>query len=421
MTEISTFIILLIFCLGAGVGVAVAWWFFRERSTAQASIQADVQSQVQAQLSDTFKALASDTLHQNSAAFLQLAETKLKEREQAANSTLDKKTVAIDAMIKPVSDTLQKMDKQIQALEVKREGAYRELAEMVTASRETQTQLRQETSQLLQALRAPTGRGRWGELQLQRILEMTGMSEHTQDFTTQTTFAGEDNNIRPDAIVALPGKRCVIIDSKVPLTAYLDFVQTNDDTNRVDALKQHAKHLKDHIKTLSNKTYWKKVENTPAFVVLFLPGEHFLSAALDGDNSLMEYSAKNHIVLATPMTLIALLRTVELGWRQEALQENARNIADLGGKLLGSMNIFTKHFGQMGKSLSSSVENFNKMVGSFNSNALVKARKLAEYGAGSGEKELEPIAPIEKEPRLMVVSDEEMPEEAIKITKTNNK
>lgn len=376
-----------------------------------------------AELSDMFKALASDTLHQNSATFLQLAESKLKEREQAATNTLDKKTVAIDAMIKPVSETLKKMDEQIQKMEIKREGAYRELAEMVASSRETQTMLRNETSQLLQALRAPTGRGRWGELQLQRILEMTGMSEHACDFTTQTTFAGEDNNIRPDAIVSLPGNRCVIIDSKVPLTAYLDFVQSNDDTGRADALKQHARQLKDHIKTLSAKSYWEKVEGTPAFVVLFLPGEHFLSAALDGDNGLMEYSAKNQIVLATPMTLIALLRTVALGWRQEALQENARNIAALGGKLLSSLEVFSKHFGQLGKTLSTTVEHYNRSIGSLERNVLVKARKLAEYGAGSGEHELEAPAPLEKEPRLTIVEsteeDEEAPEKTLKIAKTN--
>lgn len=366
---------------------------------------------LRAQLSDRFKALAADSLNQNSATLLQLAESRMREREQAAAAQLDKKTVAIDAMIAPVRETLQKMDTQLQALEVKREGAYRELAEMVTASRETQTQLRNETSQLLQALRAPTSRGRWGELQLQRILEMTGMSVHTQDFSTQESFAGEEATIRPDVIVALPGERCVIIDSKVPLTAYLDSVQTNDETTRVASLQQHARHLKDHIKKLSSKAYWNKIEGTPEFVVLFLPGEHFLSAALDGDASLMEFSAQNQVVLATPMTLIALLRTVAYGWRQESLRENIKEVAELGHKLHDALSVFTGHLETLGSKLGGAVEFYNKAVGSLERNVMVKARRLAEYGVGSSEKELESPAPIEREPRLVIVHQtEEEPE-----------
>ncbi|HBM90862.1 MAG TPA: DNA recombination protein RmuC, partial [Rhodospirillaceae bacterium] len=242
--------------------------------------------------------------------------------------------------------------------------------------------------------------------QLQRILEMTGMSTHAKDFSTQSTFTGEDKNIRPDVIVSLPGNRCVIIDSKVPLSAYLDSVQTNDDNARGDAIKQHARHLKDHIKTLSSKAYWNKIEGTPEFVVLFLPGEHFLSAALDSDNDLMEYSAKNQVVLATPMTLIALLRTVSFGWRQEALQENARQISDLGGKLFGALSKFSAHFGKVGSRLSSAVDAYNSSVGSLDRNVLVKSRKLAECGVASGETEIETPALIEKEPRLTLVGTE---------------
>ncbi len=394
MSDLSFFTLLASFVVGLGFGALIVWLALRTRGD------------IRAQLSDAFKALASDTLHQNSTAFLQMAESKLQQREQVAASTLDKKTVAIDAMMKPVAETLKKMDVQLQALEVKREGAYRELAEMVTASRETQTQLRNETSQLLQALRAPTSRGRWGELQLQRILEMTGMSTHAKDFSTQSTFSGEDKNIRPDVIVSLPGKRCVIIDSKVPLSAYLDSVQTNDEAARGDSIKQHARHLKDHIKTLSSKAYWEKIEGTPEFVVLFLPGEHFLSAALDSDSDLMEYSAKNQVVLATPMTLIALLRTVSFGWRQETLQENARQIAGLGGKLFSALSTFSDHFGKVGSRLSSAVDAYNSSVGSLDRNVLVKARKLAECGVASSETEIEAPDLIEKEPRLTIVGAE---------------
>ncbi|HAX91860.1 MAG TPA: DNA recombination protein RmuC [Rhodospirillaceae bacterium] len=381
------------FAVGALAGSVLAYALLRGRGAAHTD------------MIDTFKALAADTLHQNSTAFLQMAEGKLQQREQAASATLDKKTVAIDAMIKPVQETLHKMDQQLQALEVKREGAYRELAEMVSASRETQIQLRQETSQLLQALRAPTGRGRWGELQLQRLLEMTGMSAHARDFSTQETVTGEEGEgaIRPDMIVALPGNRCVIIDSKVPLSAYLDFVQSGEESGRVAALKQHARHLKDHIKRLSNKAYWDKIDGTPEFVVLFLPGEHFLSAALDGDADLMEYSASNQVVLATPMTLIALLRTVAYGWRQEAMHQNVRKVGELGRTLHKALGTFAGQMDTLGSKIGGAVEAYNKTVRSLEKNVLSKARQLSDYGASDGETEIEEPALIEREPRVIML------------------
>lgn len=355
----------------------------------------------QAELINTFKALAADSLNQNNDAFLHLAESRLKQSEQAAAATLAQKTTAFDELVKPMKESLLRVDTQLQAMEVKREGAYRELAEMVSASRETQTQLRNETSQLLQALRAPTGRGRWGELQLQRILEMTGMSIHAHDFDTQVTVAGEDNNIRPDVIVNLPGNRCVIIDSKVPLMAYLDAAQSNDEATRQEAIKQHAKQLRAHIRTLGGKAYWEQIPGTPELVVLFLPGEHFLSAALDSDPELMEYSAAQKVVLATPMTLIALLRTVAYGWRQESLRENVRQIADLGGKLYGALLLFAKQMEQVGSRLGGTIETYNKTVGALERNVLGAARKLIDYGAASGEDALPVIEPIERQPRIM--------------------
>lgn len=382
---------LVIFVVGMIAGGFVSYFVLRGRMA------------VQSQMVDTFKALAADTLHQNSATFLQMAEGKLQQREQAATAVLDKKTVAIDAMIKPVQETLQSMNAQLQALEVKREGAYRELAEMVTASRETQIQLRTETSQLLQALRAPTGRGRWGELQLQRILEMTGMSTHAQDFSTQVTITDGDQTIRPDVVVALPGARCVVIDSKVPLSAYLDSVQTDDDTVRVNSLKQHARQLKEHIKVLSSKAYWEKISGTPEFVVLFLPGEHFLTAALDGDGDLMEFSARNKVVLATPMTLIALLRTVAYGWRQETMHENMEQMVVSGRKLHGALTVFTRHMNELGSRLGGSVEVYNKMIGSFDRNVMVKARKFEELGAFIEQDEIKVPDYIEREPQLTVI------------------
>lgn len=389
----SIFISFLIFLVGVALGGVAVYFVFRGRMSGQA------------QMVDAFKALASDTLHQNSAAFLQMAEGKLEQREEAAKATLDKKTVAIDSMIKPVHETLHRMDKQLKDLEVKREGAYRELAEMVTSSREAQTQLRQETSKLLQALRAPTGRGRWGELQLQRILEMTGMSAHAKDFSTQVTIEGQDEagktkTFRPDCIVNLPNGRCIIIDSKVSLTAYLDSVQSDDEDND-KLISLHAKQVKEHIKTLSNKAYWSKIESTPEFVVLFLPGEHFLSAALDGDQSLMEYSINQKVVLATPMTLIALLRAVDYGWRQEAMRENVLEMAEVGRKLYGALNTFSDHMGKTGKRLSSVVDAFNGMVGSYDRTVMSKARKFTEAGFLGIESDLAAPEVIDKTPRIV--------------------
>lgn len=382
----NDFLTLFAFFAGLALGGLGVWLVLRARLASQAH------------LADMFKALAADTLHANSATFLQIAEGKLQQKSQS-----------IDAMLKPVQDTLQKMDAQLRALEVKREGAYRELAQLVSSSQETQNLLRNETSQLLQALRAPTSRGAWGELQLQRILEMTGMSKHAHDFQTQETVTDADGTIRPDVIVALPGDRCVIIDSKVPLTAYLDSVQTNDEAARAEALRQHARHLKDHIKKLGNKAYWDKIEGAPEFVVLFLPGEHFLSAALDGDGGLMEYSAQNQVVLATPMTLIALLRTVAYGWRQESLRANMREIADLGRKLHGALATFAGHMENVGSRLGGAVESYNRAVKSLETGVLNKARALSDYGAGAnvGEKEIAAPEIIEREPRLVVVSGHE--------------
>ncbi|MDD2324808.1 MAG: DNA recombination protein RmuC [Alphaproteobacteria bacterium] len=381
----------LFFVTGLLLGGGIVFLFLRGQRTEQA------------RMVETFKALAADTLHQNSATFLQMAEGKLQQREQAATATLDKKTVAIDAMIKPVEETLKAVNTQLQALEVKREGAYRELAEMVVASRESQTLLRKETSQLLQALRVPTGRGRWGELQLQRILEMTGMSVHAHDFSTQTTVANEDGNIRPDVVVSLPGERCVIIDSKVPLSAYLDSVQTSDEAVRETALKHHARQVREHIKTLGSKAYWEKIDGTPEFVVLFLPGEHFLSAALDYDSELMEYSTRSKVVLATPMTLIALLRTVAYGWRQEKMRESMVEMVEAGRKLHAALMVFARHMGDMGSRLGGAVEFYNKMVASFDRNVISKARKFEESGAIQIGDEIEPPTAIEIEPRASLV------------------
>jgi len=387
------------FLSGLFVGAGGAWLLLRGRTM------------YAAQLSDNFKALAADTLRQNNEAFLQLAETRLKQAEQTATSALDKKATAIDEMVKPVKESLLKMDAQLQALELKREGAYRELSEMVKQSHMAQHELRGETSKLLQALRSPTSRGQWGEMQLKRILEMTGMSAHAKDFSAQHSIA--EGTLRPDFIVSLPGDRCVIIDSKVPLGAYLDSMQASDDNARQASLKQHAAHIRQHVKALSNKAYWDQVEGTPEFVVLFLAGDHFLSAALDHDAELMDYSVAQKVILATPMTLIALLRTVAYGWRQESLRDNVRKIGALGADLYSALTIMTNHITSLGSKLSGALESYNNMIGSYDRNVLSKARKLKESGAVKDGKTLpEALEPIDLQPRSLTLNEAPLQEDA---------
>jgi DNA recombination protein RmuC len=354
-------------------------------------------------LGDHFRALAADALRENHESFLQLAESRLKQSEISANAALDKKSSAIDEMLKPVKDTLTKMDTQIQSMEIRREGAYQEVLKAVSMSNEVQQQLRTETGQLLQALRTPTTRGQWGEIQVRRILEMTGMSEHTNDFSPQQTVAdGNGGTLRPDYIVGMPGNRCVVIDSKVPLASYLDGAQSNDPAVKQAAMKAHAQQMRNHVRSLAAKAYWDQVEGAVDFVVLFVPGDHFLAGALDCDPDLMEYSASNNVVLATPLTLVALLRTVAMSWRQENLRENALKLGDLGGELYASLATMTDYITDMGKKLSGSIDSYNKMVGSLERNVLVKARRMREYGANAEGKELpEAVDPVDAQPRTL--------------------
>lgn len=394
-----SWIIIVAFVGGLVLGAGGTWLFLRARISSEAN------------LGNEFQALAAKALNANNEAFLHLAETRLKQSEQVAAAELDKKTTAIDELVKPVKESLQKMGEHLQAMEVKREGAYRELLEVVQASRETHQQLRGETSQLLQALRTPTTRGRWGEIQLKRILEMTGMSAHAKDFTLQQHLA--DGALRPDVVVHLPGNRCIVVDSKVPLSAFMDATQSLDEPTRQNCLKQHARALREHVKVLGAKAYWEQIEGTPEFVVLFLPGDHFLSAALDSDPELMDYSIAQKVVLATPMTLIALLRTVAYGWRQESLRENARKVGALGGELYGALVSMTEHITSLGNKLAGGLNAYNQFIGSFQNNVIGKARKLREFGAGKEGKMLpEALEPIDIQPRGLNVITNEEPQQA---------
>jgi DNA recombination protein RmuC len=356
-------------------------------------------------LSDHFKALAADTLRANSEAFLRLAETRLKQSEQAAASTLDKKTTAFDEMVKPVRESLQKMDAQLQALEVKREGAYSEVVGAVKISNESMQLLRGETSQLLQALHSPTARGNWGQIQLKRIFEMAGMAEHLRDFSSQYTVEGDDGSLRPDYIVSMSGDRNVIFDCKVPLTAYLEYSKCTDETARQTLLEQHAKHVREHIRALSAKEYWKYFKEAPEFVVLFMP-EHLLGAALDNDPELFDYGIQRKIILATQTTVLAIMWSVAYGWKEEALRENVQKIGAMGGELYAALATMTEHIDALRSKLAGSLDSYNKFVGSFEHNVLSKARKLKDFGAAKGGKVLpEELEPIDLQPRALTAEE----------------
>lgn len=389
------------FLIGIAFGSGAMWLALRGRSSNET------------QLANTFKALAADTLRANNESFLHLAQTRMKQSEEVALATLDKKSTAIDEVLKPVKESLQRMDMQLQALEVKREGAYSELLQMVKASHETHQQLRGETSQLLQALRSPTSRGTWGQMQLKRILEMTGMAAHARDFTAQATLNSDEGMLRPDFIVALPGERCVVFDSKVPFTAYLEHTKTNDAAAQQTFLNQHAKQVKDHIRALGGKEYWSQIETTPEFVVLFMPGDHLLGAALESDPELMDFGIRQKVVLATPTTVIALLWAVAYGWKQEALTENVRKVGILGGDLYNALLSMTRHFVDIGNKLSGSVKSYNDAVGSFERNVLGKARRLRDYGAAKDGKSLpDELEPIDLQTRNLITGDNAANEDA---------
>lgn len=390
MTNTFSSLSFITFVLGLILGAIGTYFIFRARKTDTST------------LANTFKALAADTLHQNSAILMQLAESKLSQ-----------KTEAMDALVKPVQETLTRMDEQIRLLEQKREGAYKELAEMVSSSKESQNYLRAETGKLLQALRAPTGRGRWGELQLQRILEMTGMSRHCKDFIPQANIDKEDGKQRPDIIVALPGTRFVIIDSKAPLSAFLDSMQAADEQLRQTALKQHAKQVRDHIKTLGTKSYWQNLEGSPEFVLLFIPGEHFLSAALDADPDLLEYSASMEVILATPMTLIALLKTIANGWRQETVHANIKHVAELGRKLYAALTTMAKNMETLGSKLNGAIEAYNKTATHIEQTVFTRAGELSLTDTAGLTEPIAPPCEIERRTRSLA-SPPPLPETAQK-------
>jgi DNA recombination protein RmuC len=346
------------------------------------------------ELSEKFKALSRDALKDNNQSFLQLAHSTLEKFQETAKGDLELRQKAIDQLVKPLKESLEKVDGKIGEIEKARAGAYAELREQVKGLATSQSQLQAETGNLVNALRAPHVRGRWGEIQLRRVVELAGMLQYC-DFVEQETVITADGRIRPDVIVRLPGNRTIVIDAKVPFDAFYESISTTDDLIRSAKLKDHARLVRTHIGNLSKKSYWESVQPTPEFVLLFLPGETFYSAALEIDPKLIEDGVGQGVIIATPTTLIALLKAVSYGWRQEQMATNAQEVSKLGKDLYDRLRTFSNYFADIGRGLDRALDSYNKGVGSLEARVLVTARKFKERGAIAGE-EIDTLEPIDK-------------------------
>jgi len=366
----------------------------RERKTAQ--------ERTQTELSQMFANLSNKALQDNNRQFLELAQEKMAQFSIQSKGELEKREQAVEAMVKPIREILDKTAEQMQSIERNRVETHTAISKHLESLVASQQTLQGETRNLVQALRRPEVRGQWGELTLKRLIELAGMVSHC-DFYEQTHVPGESGAIRPDMIIRMPGDRIVIVDVKTPLDAYLSATEAPDEARRQEQLNRHARKVRERVMELAAKAYWQQFEQSPDFVVLFIPGEHFLSAALERDPSLLEDALSKKVILATPTSLVALLRAVAFGWSQQAVTENARNIQRLGADLYKRLLVFTGHLGKMGKSLGGSVENYNKAVGSFERQVLSGARKFTELGIQS-KSEIDPLEPLDKTARVPAIS-----------------
>jgi len=404
---------LVLLSLVAGLAIGWALWGRRlgsaadelrseavRRSAAEANLENE--RNAQARLMDTFKALSADALKSNSTQFLELAKKELEIHQTGAKADLEKRQQAIDAMVKPLQDSLKQVDGKLGELEKSRVAAYSALSEQVRGLVETQLpRLQGETANLVKALRQPAVRGRWGEMQLKRVVEMAQMLEYC-DFVEQETRGNEDTGrLRPDLIVRLPGGKQVVVDAKTPLAAYIDAIEATDEAAQQAKLADHARQVRDHMTALGRKAYWEQFQPSPEFVVMFLPGEMFFSAALQQDPSLIESGVAEKVIPATPTTLIAMLRAVAYGWRQEALAKNAQEVADLGKLLYERIATMTEHWSTVGNRLDQAVKSYNDAVSSLESRVLVSARRLRELKAGADDVEIKSLEPVERTPRKL--------------------
>jgi DNA recombination protein RmuC len=348
-------------------------------------------------LREAFSALSSEALSRNNQSFLDLAKTSLSEFQQTARLDLEGRHKAIEDLVQPLKASLTQVDTKLQQVEQNRIGSHSALAEQLRSLSLAQQTLQSETGRLVQALRSPNVRGQWGELQLRRVVEAAGMLEHC-DFDVKESVTTDGNRLTPDMIVRLPGGKNVVVDAKVPSSAYLDAMEADGDVIRDARLKDHARQLRDHVVKLGNKTYWAHFQPTPDLVIMFVPGETLLGAAMQSDPGLLEFSLGRGVMLASPLTLMALLRAVAYGWQQEKIAKNAQEISDLGRQLYDRIRVMAVHFEDVARGLTRSVEAYNSAIGSLESRVLVTARRLKDKGVTAPD-ELPDLESIDHTPR----------------------
>lgn len=347
-------------------------------------------------LSTTFKALSGDSLKSNSQTFIMLAKETLEGVLNSAKGQFGEKEEAIKNIVGSLGEALRRYEQQVRELENKRSADYGNLEAQIDSLLTANQRLQKETGNLVTALRRPEVRGRWGEVTLKRVVELSGMSEHC-DFTEQVSASTESGWVRPDMIVNLPADREIVVDSKVSLDAYMDAISAEDEKKGKEFIIKHSQQVRKHMKTLSSKNYWEQFSKAPEFVVMFIPGESFLSAALSVDHTLIEDGMASRVIVATPTTLIALLRAVAVGWRQEQLAKHAQEIANLAKEIYDRFGPFLQHVNKTGESLSQATESFNRMIISLEHRVMVSVRKFKELGA-AGDKELPELKPVEQIP-----------------------
>jgi DNA recombination protein RmuC len=359
--------------------------------------------QIAEELSGRFAELSQKALNANNQSFLELAKSTLEKYQANAKGDLESRQEAINQLVEPLKKSLDKVDVKIGEIEKERVGAYAGLRLQVESLATDQLKLQKETSNLVNALRTPIVRGRWGEIQLKRVVEIAGMVEYC-DFNQQETVSTDTGKLRPDMTIRLPNDRTIVVDSKAPLQAYLEALEARDEETRVAKLKDHARQIRTHLSKLGAKSYWEQFEQSPEFVFLFLPGETFFSAALEQDPSLIEFGVDQRVILATPTTLIALLKAVSYGWKQEQVAASAQEVSKLGKDLYDRLRVFTKHFESIGAGLKRALESYNDGVGSLEGRVLRTARKFKELGAITGE-EIEVVEPVDKTVRALSLDE----------------